>query len=168
MTAARIGETAAQAVLTPAERLVLWGVRTWVAGACTGTPLLPAIDAAFRQAMAAPAVPALDSAMTLLIAAVGPGTTITVHGPQCPALGDHERLLLDVLALHQAGEGAAALFLTRALLPPAGARLAGPALRALATELLACGLRVPDRRGAAPVRAALPVATHHPPSTTLH
>lgn len=101
-----IAGTARQAELSRAERLVLWGMRTWVA------------------------------ALRADIPADG------LHQPSCPCLSEDECLLLDLVALVQAGRtGTARLRAAGLLLPTAGRTVAG-AVGPFA-ELLACsGLRL--------------------------
>ncbi|PWC35413.1 hypothetical protein TSO221_29765 [Azospirillum sp. TSO22-1] len=137
-----IERTAASAALSSNERLVLWGMRAWMAGVKAEVAVTDALARTFADLGAEAAVPTLDSTMALLHAA---GVNV-FHHPWCRCLGDEERLLLDVLAQHQRGEDGAALFLTRLLLPPSGARLLGPGLHALAMALLACGVRLTGGR----------------------
>jgi len=137
-----IERTAASAALSDGERLVLWGMRAWIAGVKAEVPVTGALVRTFADFAAEAAVPTLDSTMALLHAA----GVHAFHHPWCRCLGDEERLLLDILAQHQRGEDGAALFLTRLLLPPSGARLLGPGLHALAMALLACGVRLTGGR----------------------
>lgn len=150
MTDTSVTRTAAAASLSAEERLVLWGMRAWTAGRQAEVAVDGALLRAFGAFDAEGAVPTLDSAMELLNAA----GVRAFHAPWCRCLGDEERLLLDILGLHQRGDEGAALFLTRVLLPPAGARVLGPALNALAGALLTCGVRLADGRVRPPPAAS--------------
>ncbi len=157
--------TASSGGLTPDERLVLWGMRTWTAYRQADVPAFNHLVRAFAVQEAEAAVPTLDAVMAL-IHATG---LKAFHHPCCRCLGDEERLLLDVLALHQRGEDAAALFLTRILLPPSAVRLLGASLNALAMALRASGIRLPDGRNRqTPARAGRPLLPWAPSTATLH
>lgn len=156
--------TAALADLTREERLVLWGMRVWVAGAHRCAPALGIIETAFATVMADAVVPLLDITLFQIMTA----RPLAFHSPECPAISDDERALLDLLALHQHGEGTAALFLTRRLLPPAAARLVGNDLRSLAGGMLACGIALPDHRARELAAAVARPATWAPPSRAIH
>ena len=159
-----IDETAAAAALSQDERLVLWGMRTWTAGVQAGVPVTGHLTRSFAVLDAETAVPTLDAVMAILHA----GGIRVFHHPRCRCLGDEERLLLDILALHQRGEDGAALFLTRILLPPGAARLLGSSLHALAMALLASGLRLSDGRGRAATERPMAPALWAPSTPTLH
>ena len=157
--------TASSGSLTTDERLVLWGMRTWTACRQADVPAFTHLARTFAVQEAEAAVPTLDAVMAL-IHATG---LKAFHHPWCRCLGDEERLLLDILALHQRGEDAAALFLTRILLPPSAARLVGASLNALAMALLASGIRLPDgRSGQTPARADRRMQPWAPSTATLH
>lgn len=168
MTVAAIDRTAAAGQLTAEERLLLWGLRTWLAGWLAEAPILPYITRAFAEQGADPAVPALNVTMEMLCAARFQG----FHHPWCRCLGDDERLLLDILSLHQRGESASALFLTRLLVPPAAARLIGSQLHHLAAALLACGITLSgETKREANCAAAppmVPPVVWAPSTATLH
>ncbi|HYD63963.1 MAG TPA: hypothetical protein VED21_00715 [Azospirillum sp.] len=160
-----VAGTAALADLTREERLLLWGMRVWVAGAHRCAPVLGIIETAFATVMADAVIPLLDVTLFQIMTA----RPLAFHSPECPAIGDDERTLLDVLALHQHGEGTAALFLTRRLLPAAAARLVGGDLRGLANGLLACGIALPDRRARELAAAvARPASAWAPSSRAVH
>ena len=159
-----ITRTAGASTLSMDERLVLWGMRTWTAGVKAEVPVFNLLVRTFATMDAEEAVPTLDSVMALFHT-----TALQVfHHPCCRCMSDEERLLLDILALHQRGEDGAAQFLTRVLLPRSAARLLGASLHALAMALLACGVRLPDGRSQrTPMPAVLP-AVWAPSTMTLH
>ena len=164
MTDLSIDQTAAAAALNRDERLLLWGMRTWTAGVRAGVPVASHLTRHFTAEGAETAVPTLDAVMAILHAS----GMRAFHHPQCRCLGDEERLLLDILALHQRGEDGAALFLTRLLLTPGAARLLGSSLHALAMALLASGVRLSDGRSRAAVGRAPAPAVWAPSTATLH
>ncbi len=90
--------------LTRAETLVLWAMRAWVAGHRHGIPVLANLRTAFRNEGAPAAAEAVDDLMGFI--ANGAGRTIQVNCPRCRQVTEDERLLLDVVALHQQGEDA--------------------------------------------------------------
>jgi hypothetical protein len=136
----RIAGTARQAELSQAERLVLWGMRTWVAALRADIPVDDHIERAFRQVMAPSAAPVLSGMMVML--AEGASRPMSLHQPRCPCLSEDERLLLDLVALVQAGRVAAARMRAAGLLLPTAGRTVAGAVGPFA-ELLACsGLRI--------------------------
>src|SRR5687768_3262161 len=100
--------------LTRAETLVLWALRAWVAGHRHGIPVLANLRTAFRNEGAPAAAEAVDDLMGFI--ANGAGRTIQVNCPRCRQVTEDERLLLDVVALHQQGETLWVPFLARAIL----------------------------------------------------
>ncbi|HYG90902.1 MAG TPA: hypothetical protein VD978_32120 [Azospirillum sp.] len=159
-----VARTAGAVTLSADERLILWGMRTWIAGTHAEIPVSELLARTFATVGAELAVPTLDSVMALLHAARLQG----FHHPWCRCMSDEERLLLDILALHQRGEDGAALFLTRMLLSRSAARLLGASLHALATALLVCGVRLSDGRGRTAKAATMPPAVWAPSTATLH
>lgn len=155
-------QTGAQ-VLTRAETLVLWAIRAWVAGHRHGIPVLANLRTAFRNEGAPAAAEAVDDLMGFI--ANGAGRTIQVNCPRCRQVTEDERLLLDVVALHQQGETIWVPFLARAILTPAATRLCGPIFAAVADALQDGGIGLPPVAGQVPPEAA---AHAVPAGTTFH
>ncbi|MGK9165645.1 hypothetical protein KXR53_05075 [Inquilinus limosus] len=150
--------------LTRAETLVLWAIRAWVAGHRHGIPVLANLRTAFRNEGAPAAAEAVDDLMGFI--GDGAGRTIRVNCPRCRLVTEDERLLLDIVALHQQGETLWAPFLARAILTPAAARLCGAAFAALAEALRDGGIVLPPVAGQVPP----PEAAVHvvPAGATIH
>jgi len=150
--------------LTRAETLVLWAMRAWVAGHRHGIPVLANLRTAFRNEGAPAAAEAVDDLMGFI--ANGAGRTIQVNCPRCRQVTEDERLLLDVVALHQQGETLWVPFLARAILTPAAARMCGPIFAAVADALQDGSIVLPPVAGQVPP----PEAAAHvvPAGATIH
>lgn len=135
---------------TRAETLVLWAIRAWVAGHRHDIPVMPNLRTGFRDEGAPAAAEAVDDLMGFI--GRGAGRTIRVNCPRCRQVTADERLLLDMIALHQQGETLWAPFLVRAILTPAAARLCGPLFAALAEALRDGDIRLPPVAGLARLR----------------
>lgn len=136
----RIAETARRAELTQAERLVLWGMRTWVAALRADIPVDDHINRTFRQAMV-PAAASLLSGMMVMLAE-GAARPMSLHQPRCPCLSEDERLILDLVALVQAGRTSAARQHAAGLLLPTAGRTVAGAVGPFAELLADAGLRL--------------------------
>jgi len=151
-------------VLTRAETLLLWAIRAWVAGHRHGIPVIANLRTAFRNEGVPAAAEAVDELMRFIGA--GAGRSIEVNCPRCRQVTRDERLLLDIVALHQQGEALWAPFLARAILSPAAARLCGPPFAALAGALRDGGMLLPPVAGQVPPPD---VAAHAVPAgATIH
>ena len=150
--------------LTRAETLVLWAIRAWVAGHRHGIPVLANLRTAFRNEGAPAAAEAVDDLMGFI--ANGAGRTIAVNCPRCRQVTEDERLLLDVVALHQQGETLWVPFLARAILTPAATRMCGPIFAAVADALQDGDIVLPPVAGQVPP----PEAAAHvvPAGATIH
>lgn len=155
--------------LTRAETLVLWAIRAWVAGHRHDLAVLPNLRTAFRNEGAPAAAEAVDDLMAHI--GHGAGRTIQVNCPRCRQVTDDERLLMDVIALHQEGETQWAPFLVRAILTPEATRASAPLFEALARALSHGGILLPtvtgpeSRTGETPVGMGAHVM---PPGATIH
>jgi hypothetical protein len=89
-----------------------------------------------------------------------------VNCPRCRQVTDDERLLLDVVALHQQGETLWVPFLARAILTPAATRMCGPIFAAVADALQDGAIVLPPVAGQVPP----PEAAAHvvPAGATIH
>ena len=155
---------AASPPLTRAETLVLWGIRAWVTGHRHDIPVMPNLRTAFRAEGAPAAAEAMDDLMGFI--GRGAGRTIRVNCPRCRHVTEDERLLLDVVALHQQGETMWAPFLIRAILTPVATRLCSPLFAALAEALSDGGILLPAVAGQAPPPD---IAAHAiPAGSTIH
>ncbi|WP_395676941.1 hypothetical protein [Inquilinus sp.] len=150
--------------LTRAETLVLWAIRAWVAGHRHGIPVQANLRTAFRNEGAPAAAEAVDDLMGFI--ANGAGRTIQVNCPRCRQVTEDERLMLDIVALHQQGETLWVPFLARAILTPAATRLCGPIFAAVADALQDGGIALPAVAGQVPPPEAVVHAV--PMGTTIH
>jgi hypothetical protein len=150
--------------LTRSETLLLWAVRVWVVGHRHDMPVLPNLRTAFRDEGVPAAAEAVDDLMGFI--GHGAGRTIRVNCPRCRQVTEDERLLLDVVALHQQGDALWAPFLVRAILTPAAARLSGPLFLAVADALRDGGVVLPAVVDQAPPPE---IAAHAiPAGATIH
>ena len=156
-----LGESSVD-TLPEAERLVLWAVRTWVDGRrrdeTADVPFAPA----FIATGAADAAPLLHRLMVVMTCRAR--RPIRIAPPTLRQLMDDEMLILDAVALAQAGAPIDALLALRPILDDGGCR----ALRQLGPELGAAlargGLRLHRRLVRMTARrttAALPFCAMH-------
>lgn len=154
------------AYLTPAERLLLWGMRTYVGGLRLGVPVMGCIRRTFAEGMAEAAAEPLEAVMIFLTE--GARRPMEVKCPRCPAVSDDERLLLRLAALGQAGDDASTMFLAREVLVPGAVQVAAPVFRMLGAALLEANLRLPPAGGTAAPRRAPRALLILPQSDTVH
>lgn len=151
-------------VLTRAETLLLWAIRAWVAGHRHGIAVIANLRTTFRNEGAPAAAEAVDDLMGFI--GDSAGRTIQVNCPRCRQVTKDERLLLDIVALHQQGDALWAPFLARVILTPMAARVSGPPFAALAEALRDGGILLPPVAGQVPPPDA--VAHAVPAGATVH
>lgn len=138
------------------ETVVLWAMRTWVAGCRLNVPMARYIDPVFAELGA----PEAASHLYGLMWALGQGASraVSIHGPCHPHVSEDEQVLLDVLALTQDRQAFERLLLLRTMLRPLAATPAGKSASGLVQELNRGGLFLtpayaPTRRHAFPPAA---------------
>ncbi len=137
------------------DQFVLWSVRKWVMGHKGSPTALALLESAYARTAAGGAAAHLDALMRAITA--GAARRIAVHAPCCAAVSTDELLLVDAVALAQAGAKVDVAFLLRRFLTPAGARAASAPLRALAASLRDGGLRLTVRSGTFPPAGTPPL-----------
>ena len=151
-------------LLSRSETLLLWAVRVWVVGHRHDVPVLPNLRTAFRDEGVPAAAEAVDDLMGFI--GHGAGRTIRVNCPRCRQVTEDERLLLDVVSLHQQGDALWAPFLARAILTPMAAQVSGPPFAVLADALRDGGILLPPVAGQVPPPDAAAHAV--PAGATIH
>ena len=124
--------------LPEAETVLLWAMRTWVAGHRCGRPVEQCISPVFVDLGAPGAASYLYGLMWAL--SHGASRRIAVHCPLHPQMSEDEQTLLDVLALTQDGQTFERLLLLRTLLRPQAATPAGASATRLVQECNRAGL----------------------------
>lgn len=135
------------------ETVLLWSMRTWLAGHRRGVPVEHHIDAVFAALGAPGATGYLSGLMWAL--AHGAAREIALHRPYCPHVGEDEQALLDVFALTQDRQGFERVLLLRGLFGPAAALAAGESASGVVRQCNRAGLfftpaYAPVRRHAMP------------------
>jgi hypothetical protein len=138
-----------------ADQFVLWSMRKWVMGHKGSPTALALLESAYARTSADGAVVHLDALMRAITA--GASRRIAVHAPCCTAVSTDELLLIDAIALAQAGIKVDVAFLLRRFLTAAGARAASMPLKSLALALRDSGLRLTVRSGTYPLASAGPL-----------
>jgi hypothetical protein len=126
--------------LPPLEQVLLWCMRAWVIGFSRKIEVGPRIARMCAALQVPEAAGYLDGAMW----AVGHGARrpVGIHCVCCEGLSADERLLLEVLELHQDERSQRAERLLRTLLRPAAAQAASDSAGRLVAALNAAGHRL--------------------------
>ena len=133
------------ASLPPAERLVLGGLRRWVAAFRRGADPRPELAMVMEEA-GGPRRAAVSVDALLCVAARSARRLLDVRCPACPAVSLDEARLLHAARLAQRGEPEEAEAALRPLLTDAGASFAVGPLEGLGELLAGAGLRLRSRR----------------------
>ncbi|NQV98771.1 MAG: hypothetical protein HQ483_03655 [Rhodospirillales bacterium] len=126
------------------ERLLLWGIRLWVAGYRDGENVQEILRHGFKLAGLSQVHFALDDLMHLI--ATSATEPVDIRCPKCVGTSADEHLLLGVIAAWQEGRGkdqGTALLST--WLPMAAVRFAQPAASAIARAMADRGLPIRSR-----------------------
>ena len=124
--------------LGQAERLVVWGLRYWVACYCKGESSWPLLSDVFRENRAADAARSLDALLRLTsIAAI---RRLDIRCPACPGVSPDEVGFIDAFACAQIGDGLGAFRILRSWLPVPASRLASEMVAGLARIFADAGL----------------------------
>lgn len=140
------------------ETVVLWAMRTWVAGCRLNMPTKRYISPVFAELGAPEAAGFLCGLMWKL--GHSASRKIAIHGPCHPRVSEDEQALLDVLALTQDEQTFERLLLLRTLLRPLAATPAGNSASGLVREL--------NRGGLFLAACYVPVRCHAYPPEALH
>lgn len=119
--------------LCPADRLLLWAMRSWVIALKQRVDVAPALQAAFARFNIAECAEMFDALMSVV--ACGAVRTLAVECVCAGTISEDESRLLAAAALHQAGRGFEARFLLREMLNPASTCHAGDLLDRLGKAL---------------------------------
>jgi hypothetical protein len=111
-------------------------------------------------------VPAFER-LFAIVAAV-PRRPLQIHAPPCAALGADEGRFLQMISLMQRQRHGDVAFLLGDWLPPAGVRLAMPALEDLALALARADLVVPLRHIEAAILDKMMIARGDPGLALIH
>lgn len=120
------------------ETVLLWSMRTWLAGHRRGVPAERYVASVFVQLGVSRATGYFHGLMWAL--AHGAAREVALHRPCCPHVGEDEQALLDVFALTQDRQGFERLLLLRALFRPAAAMATGESVSGLVREYNRVGL----------------------------
>lgn len=148
--------------LPPAERLLLWGARAWVAGARQRLDVAPAIATEFDTHGAGDAAPLIDALMSVV--ACGATRCVTIDCLCQSRISPDERRLIQAAALHQSGRGFEACFLLRELLTPPATRDAGTILERIGVRFATASLSfmwLPNATARHGLSARAPIAALH-------
>ena len=129
--------------LGPAEWLVLWGLRYWVACYRDGAASWPLISDVFKQNQAGDAALSLDALLQLT--SVATTRVLDVRCPACPGISPDEVMIIDAVGCAQAGDKLGAFRILRDWLPAAAARMALEMVAGLARVFSDAGLVVPEK-----------------------
>lgn len=122
------------------DHILLWAMRAWVIGTHRRSDTAAHIRTALGMAGAYDAAPPLDRFMRALC--LGATRQIRIDCICVPTVSDDERLLLDVIAHHQAGRALDGIILLHTLMDPDRAEIASREARHLAALLLQAGHRL--------------------------
>ena len=128
--------------LGQAERLVLWGLRYWVACYRKGESPWPLLSEVFRENRAADAALSLDSLMQLT--SIAATRMLDMRCQACPGLSPDELGFIDAFACAQRGDGLGAFRILRSWLPVPASRLASEMVAGLARIFADAGLLLPE------------------------
>jgi hypothetical protein len=145
---------------------VLWCIRAWVIGTCRATPVAADIAEVLDGLGAADAADSLTA--FLWVVGLRTSRRLSIACVCNRGMEADERVLLDVVALYQAGRNIEAMSLLRSVLPPEAALAAREPVTRLASILSSAG-HVLAPPGCPAIRQMSGVA-HDPPGrlTTLH
>lgn len=141
------------AALDNGRKLLLWGIRVWVAGLRQNWPPVQTRETlmeGFALAYALDAIDPLEGMMSIL--AGGSSRQVAVNCPRCPGVTEDEQLLLDLVSLcqqrrlrrHMDREDAFGR-LAKPILTPAAIRLFELPALLLADCLLRAGIQLPPK-----------------------
>lgn len=173
------------AALDNGRKLLLWGIRVWVAGLRQNWPPVQTRETlmeGFALAYALDAIDPLEGMMSIL--AGGSSRQVAVNCPRCPGVTEDEQLLLDLVSLcqqrrlrrHMDREDSFGR-LAKPILTPAAIRLFELPALLLADCLLRAGIQLPPK-GTEMIRAGRAISGRpdagnilpfiHPASPHLH
>ncbi|MCG8596722.1 MAG: hypothetical protein MI785_20475 [Kiloniellales bacterium] len=128
--------------LGQSERLVLWGLRYWVACYCKGESPWPLLSDVFRKNRAADAALSLDALLQLT--SIATTRMLDMRCPACPSVSPDEVGFIDAFACAQRGDRLGAFRLLRSWLPAPASRLASEMVAGLARIFSDAGLVLPE------------------------
>ena len=130
--------------LGQSERLVIWGLRYWVACYCKGDSPWPLLSDVFRKNRAADAALSLDALLRLT--SIAATRMLDIRCPACPGVSPDEIGFLEAVACAQMGDGLGAFRTLRSWLPAPASRLASEMVAGLACIFSDVGLLLPEPR----------------------
>ena len=128
--------------LGQAERLVLWGLRYWVACYRKGESPWPLLGDVFRQNRAADAALSLEALLKLT--SIAATRMLDMRCPACPNVSPDEVGFIGAFACAQNGDRLGAFRILRSWLPVPASRLASEMVAGLARIFADAGLLLPE------------------------
>jgi hypothetical protein len=121
--------------LTPPEQFVIWASRHYLWSVLRGTPVPGFVVEAFDRIGLEHLYYSLDRVLVCLM--IASTERIVVHDIRCSCLSLHEQVLIMALKRAQASDGRGCTAAMTAIMLPAAARAAEPALKSLSAGMLA-------------------------------